>query len=63
MLGRDFDTHPELGDDFWGEDPDHPVADWQYEVANDDTRLGYWDWVRIQRTYADDEKARNPTTK
>lgn len=31
--------------DPWAEHPDHPVADWQAEVANDDTRLGYWDWV------------------
>ena len=29
----------------WDEDPDYPVADWKYEVANDDTRLGYADWV------------------
>jgi len=29
----------------WGQHPDYPVADWQYEVANDDTRLGYWSWV------------------
>ena len=30
---------------YWGEHPDYPVADWQYEVANRDTRQGYWDWV------------------
>lgn len=35
--------------DFWGSDADFPVADWQYEVANDDTRLGYWEWVDAQR--------------
>lgn len=29
----------------WGEHPDHPVADWQHQVANSDTRLGYWQWV------------------
>ena len=29
----------------WGEHPGHPVADWQYEIANGDTRSGYWDWV------------------
>ncbi len=29
----------------WSEHPDYPAADWQYEVANGDTRLGYWDWV------------------
>ena len=32
-------------DDPWAEDPDHPVADWQTEVANDDTRQGYWNWA------------------
>lgn len=31
--------------DIWGEHPGHAVADWQYEVANGDTRLGYWAWV------------------
>jgi len=34
----------------WGEHPDYPVSDWQYEVANGDTRLGYWDWVEHART-------------
>jgi len=29
----------------WGEHPDHLVEDWQYEVANGDTRSGYWEWV------------------
>jgi hypothetical protein len=32
--------------DYWNdEDPDYPCDDWKYEVANDDTRLGYWEWV------------------
>ena len=35
----------ELHGGSWGEHPDHPVTDWQYEVANGDTRQGYWDWV------------------
>ena len=30
---------------YWGEHPDHPVSDWQAEVSNDETRLGYWYWV------------------
>lgn len=34
---------PELG--YWDEDPDWPVDDWKYEVANDDTRQGYHEWV------------------
>jgi hypothetical protein len=29
----------------WGKHDAHPVQDWQHEVANDDTRLGYWEWV------------------
>lgn len=24
----------------------YPKEDWQYDVANGDTRLGYEDWVR-----------------
>lgn len=29
----------------WGEHPEWPVSDWQIEVANGDTRRGYWEWV------------------
>lgn len=29
----------------WSAHPKYPVTDWQYDVANDDTRLGYWEWV------------------
>ncbi len=29
----------------WEDDPRFPVADWQYEVANGDTRSGYREWV------------------
>ena len=32
----------------WDEHPDYPVSDWKYEVACNDTRLGYWDWVAHQ---------------
>ena len=34
--------------DTWGEDLAHPIAAWKHEVANDDTRLGYWSWVEHQ---------------
>ena len=44
---------------WWWSDPDHPVADWQYAVANNDTRLGYWEWVAIMREA--DEVYRNAT--
>jgi len=29
----------------WGEHVDYPRADWRYEVDNNDTGLGYWEWV------------------
>ena len=32
----------------WGSHPNLPVADWQYQVANDGTRLGYWEWVLVE---------------
>jgi len=37
----------------WGELPGHPAEDWRYEVANGDTRLGYWDWVVVRQEIAD----------
>lgn len=30
---------------YWDEHPGHPVGDWKAEVANGDTRMGYWDWA------------------
>jgi hypothetical protein len=32
----------------WGELLGYPVSDWQDEVAVDDTRLGYREWVELQ---------------
>lgn len=32
-------------DNPWAEHPVYPVADWQYEVANGDTRQGYRGWL------------------
>lgn len=29
----------------WGECEDFPRRDWAYEVGNNDTQQGYWDWV------------------
>lgn len=37
----------------WGEHPDYPVSDWQYEVSNDETRQGYWEWVSVGLEFAD----------
>lgn len=46
----------------WSEYSAFPVADWQYEVANGDTRLGYWDWCVCQIEQSDDNCAsqKNP---
>ena len=41
----------------WDEDDEFPVEEWRYEVNNDDTRLGYWDWVDIQRTLKEEDYA------
>ena len=31
---------------YWeGEHPSHYIKDWQSEVANGDTRMGYWEWA------------------
>ncbi len=53
--------------DNWQDDPDFPVRDWKYEVANDDTRLGYHEWVARKREEAVendalDAKINGPTT-
>jgi hypothetical protein len=30
---------------YWEPDTDYPVEDWKAEVAANETRLGYWDWI------------------
>jgi hypothetical protein len=44
--------------DVWADDPEYPSSDWRAEVANDDTRLGYWQWVANQREMSETSKAR-----
>jgi len=42
----------------WGNHEDYPRPDWQKEVNNGDTSLGYWDWVVQQiDLVAEEEKA------
>lgn len=38
---------------YWGQHPEFPVSDWEYEVANDNTRRGYWQWVHAKIGEAD----------
>jgi hypothetical protein len=45
----------------WGEDTDFPKEDWRYEIANDETVLGYWDWLHVKRVDArEDESEEQP---
>lgn len=37
--------------DRWADDPDYPSSDWRAEVANEETRRGYWEWVAAQREF------------
>lgn len=39
----------------WTSDSEFPWVDWQSEVASDDTRLGYAEWVVNQRNASRDE--------
>ena len=39
-------------DPYWDADPEFLIGDWKYEVDNNDTRLGYHDWVKAKRTAA-----------
>lgn len=29
----------------WGNHPQYQAEEWRREVANEDTRLSYWNWV------------------
>lgn len=55
MTASEFDeAFPGAEFDYWDAHPDYPVEDWQFEVANDDTRLGYWGWVKSQMEQDED---------
>ncbi|MCH8553219.1 MAG: hypothetical protein LAT62_14875 [Natronospirillum sp.] len=49
VKAEEFDKTFGVDADYRGEDEEYPVADWQHDVADGDTRLGYWDWVVAQR--------------
>jgi hypothetical protein len=46
--------------DVWEEHPDFPVSDWQYQVANGDTRRGYHDWVEAEMEAAEIDHTSGP---
>jgi len=45
------------GQSQWDEDDDYSLEDWMYAVLNDETRLGYWEWVSNQRESDGEETA------
>lgn len=38
---------------YWGTHAKYTLEDWKLEVANNDTRLGYWDWVEAREELED----------
>ncbi|MCH2220327.1 MAG: hypothetical protein MK097_08415 [Dechloromonas sp.] len=47
-LNSDPYDAPPPGQGHWDEFPEHPLADWQAEVDNGDTRLGYPAWAAVR---------------
>ena len=41
---------------FADEHPDLPLADWQYQVSNGDTKLSYWEWVAQELPHREDNE-------
>jgi len=37
------ELHDQIG--HWGEHPVHTLAHWRAEIAENKTRMGYWEWV------------------
>jgi hypothetical protein len=47
--------------DNWGEHPEHSLEAWQHQVANDETRRGYWEWVAAEIEANDSEATEGGT--
>lgn len=47
--------------DYWAENPHHALEDWKYEVANNDTRLGYHEWALSKAEQEVDELCQSQT--
>ena len=43
--------------DLWGELPSEPRSAWREDVADENTQLGYWDWVERNLEMKEDEKS------
>ena len=49
-MSINYDDQRLISGGYWDDDDNYPIEDWQYEVANGNTRIGYWDWVKNQRS-------------
>lgn len=56
---KSAEFHAKYGDDadYWPDPKDERLEDWQTEVYNGDTLLGFWDWVenRDEEEQADEQ--------
>lgn len=52
-----FDSLVALNErDVWGADELYTRGDWQHEVSDGSTNLGYWDWVEYRKEQAEHEE-------
>jgi hypothetical protein len=49
------DLREMLAVDLWQDHPDWPRSEWRLEAGNDDTLLGYWEWVQAKLEELDQE--------
>jgi hypothetical protein len=45
LEGQDLEMLMDNNGGYWAQNEQYPVADWKYEVLNDCTRRGYWEWL------------------
>jgi hypothetical protein len=54
-MDEDIEQLAEQHGGYWGNHLDYPSEDWRLDVANGDTRRGYWEWVEARLQDAKDE--------
>jgi hypothetical protein len=42
---------------YWDEHPEYGLEDWEYDVVNGHTRLGYWPWVTSKLDEQEEEES------
>lgn len=63
-IERELDNLFDGSRGYWSEHPTYPLDDWRYEVANNDTRQGYRDWLYNRLEQEEGEKEEEmPATK